>query len=99
LRKTQGLAAHPKYQDIIKGDPEMTDANFKDTLLTPEEHYTAPADVAKDDRWSDAQKQEILEAWKTNAEALVRATGEGMDGGERPHLGEVIEELDKLQEA
>ena len=75
----------------------MDEATLKDICLTPEKFYETPKDVAVDDRWSSDQKQEILQAWKLNEEALLRASNEGMDGGERPHLQLVVDELEKLK--
>lgn len=74
----------------------MNDVTLKETLLTPEKFYEAPADVSADTRWSAVQKREILLAWKSNEEALLRASDEGLDGGERPHLRQVTEELGKF---
>jgi len=77
----------------------MKSAAFEDVVLTPEKHYEVPAEVSADQRWSLAQKEEILRAWKSNEEALLRAADEGLDGGERPHLGLVAKELRKIEEA
>lgn len=77
----------------------MTNGTFKETLLTPEKYYETPADIAGDARWSTVQKREILQAWKSNEEALLRAASEGLDGGERPHLRQVTEELQKMDAA
>jgi hypothetical protein len=76
----------------------MADINLKDVLLTPEEHYETPASVSADARWTKDQKIKILRAWKTNEEALLRAADAGMDGGERPHLKLVAEELKKMED-
>lgn len=76
----------------------MADIKLKDLLLTPEEHYETPASVSSDARWSKDQKIKILRAWKANEEALLRAADEGMDGGERPHLKQVAEELKKMED-
>lgn len=77
----------------------MDNATLKDICLTPEKFYETPKDVTADAKWSAEQKQEILQAWKLNEEALLRASGEGMDGGERPHLQQVGDELEKLETA
>lgn len=76
----------------------MTDFNLRDVLLTPEKHYKTPAGVSSDARWTKDQKLEILRAWKSNEEALLRAADEGLGGGERPHLKQVADELKKLEE-
>ncbi|WP_380055471.1 hypothetical protein ACFE33_00495 [Falsihalocynthiibacter sp. SS001] len=69
----------------------------KDVLLDPEKFYSNPAEVSSDARWSDPEKREILLAWKSNEQALLRAANEGLDGGERPHLARVIKELNKFE--
>lgn len=75
----------------------MDDAALKDICLSPDKHYETPKDVVADDTWTSDQKREILQAWKLNEEALLRASNEGMDGGERPHLQSVVDELEKLK--
>lgn len=74
----------------------MDKAKYEETLLAPEKHYNAPSDVTADDSLSNTQKREILEAWKANENALIRASSEGMDGENRPHLDQVVHEIDKL---
>lgn len=70
--------------------------DLNDFLSDPEKFYSRPALVSADDRWNAAEKRKILEAWEANEQALIRAASEGLQGGERPHLRDVIEELKKL---
>tara|TARA_R110002051_G_scaffold141578_1_gene214754 strand:- start:4425 stop:4658 length:234 start_codon:yes stop_codon:yes gene_type:complete len=76
----------------------MKHAKFtlKDALHDPSNYYAVPNDVSNDPDFSVEQKREILNAWKLNEEALLRAEDEGLDGGERPHLQLVIAELQRL---
>lgn len=70
--------------------------SFDDALLDPSKYYGTPKDAARDAQFSVAQRREILQAWQEDEEALIRASDEGLDGGERPHLRQVIEELKTL---
>ena len=70
--------------------------SFKDVKIGPDKFYDCPGDVSADNRWDRQQKQDILLAWKSNEEALLRAANEGLAGGERPHLQAVIVELERL---
>lgn len=74
----------------------MTDTTFKEILLAPEKYYETPAAVSADARWAADQKQEILQAWKSNEVALQRAANEGLDGGNPSHLRQVVKELEKI---
>lgn len=77
----------------------MTDQkfSFEEALLDPEKFYSDPTQVSADVRWSQDQKREILLAWKANEQALIIAAGEGLEGGERPHLKTVLLELEKME--
>jgi len=66
-------------------------------FATPEAIFKEPDDVTKSVRFTTEDKIKILESWRENEEALVRAGGEGLDGGERPHLRAVLKELDRLK--
>lgn len=71
--------------------------SHQDALLDPSKHYETPNALAQDSRFSVEERLEILKAWQANEEALHRAANEGLDGGERPHLQLVIQEIDNLQ--
>ncbi len=70
--------------------------SYSDALLDPSKFYAAPKDAANNTRFSVAERRKILQAWQMNEEALLRASNEGLDGGERPHLQLVIAELQRL---
>ena len=57
---------------------------------SPARHYDQPAEVVKDQTLTKGQKAEALETWKVDAEALERAEGEGMGGGEPSPMPEVV---------
>ena len=53
---------------------------LEDIKTNPANFYRTPSDVARDRRFSDAEKLEILEAWERDARALSVADDEGMTG-------------------
>ncbi|MEL7272700.1 MAG: hypothetical protein AAGK33_04620 [Pseudomonadota bacterium] len=65
-------------------------------LVVPEDVYDHPEEVSNDASLTKAQKLDVLHVWQSNERALLRASGEGMNGGERPQLQAVVKELDKL---
>ena len=77
----------------------MTKASedVKNIMLDPAKFYDAPRIVVDDPSLKRSQKIEILTAWKSNEEALLRAAGEGMGGGERPHLQDAVSALKLLE--
>ncbi len=75
----------------------MSSEPMEDKLTVPEQVYDKPRDVTADASLDETSKIDILTAWKANEEALMRASGEGMAGGESPNLQLVINELAKLQ--
>ena len=66
--------------------------------MTLYEDYKTPTEVLTDDSLSKDQKIEILKQWCEDEEALLRASGEGLEGGERPNLQQVRKALETLQE-
>lgn len=48
--------------------------------------YETPADILRDDSLSRDEKVQKLERWRDDKKALMRATGEGMTGNDRPDL-------------
>jgi len=61
------------------------------------EKYGTPAKLAEDQHLSDAEKVKLLQCWYDDEEALVRASAEGLSGGEPSRLQEVLEVLKKLK--
>jgi hypothetical protein len=64
---------------------------LEDIKTNPANFYRTPNDVARDRRFSDPEKLEILEAWERDARALSVADDEGMTGGEPSRLKTVVE--------
>lgn len=48
--------------------------------------YKAPADVVLDDSLSHDEKIEMLEQWRDDKNALIRASEEGMEGDDRSDI-------------
>ena len=67
-----------------------------DALTDPRSAYPSPEYLAKSDL-SHAQKIRLLERWKSDEEALLRAAGEGMSGGEQPMIVRVDRALEELR--
>ncbi len=64
---------------------------IEDIKTDPSRFYRAPSDVARDRRFSDLERLEILQAWERDARALSTADDEGMTGGEPARLKTVVE--------
>ncbi len=78
-----------------------TAIDFDKAKLDPASVFHAPKDVLKAHGLSDEDKKSILVRWQEDAEALMRATGEGMppEGRQSPAellrtVHEAIEELE-----
>jgi hypothetical protein len=65
-------------------------------ITDPRSAYPSPEYLAKSDL-SHAQKVRLLERWKADEEALMRAAGEGMSGGEQPMVARVERVLEELR--
>ena len=53
--------------------------------------YDSPADLMRDDDLSRHEKVEMLESWRDDKEALMRAAEEGMPGKVRSDLLRQVE--------
>jgi len=53
--------------------------------------YDTPADLLADDNLSAGEKIELLESWRDDKEAYMRAAGEGMQGPSRSDALRLIE--------
>ena len=61
--------------------------------------YDSPADVVRDESLSHHEKVEMLESWRDDKEALMRASEEGMQGDVRSDLlVQIGKALNSLQE-
>lgn len=61
------------------------------------ENYGTPAALLADENLSDKEKVRLLEVWRDDEEALIRAASEGLNGGEDNALAEVLKALKKLK--
>lgn len=61
--------------------------------------YNSPTDVMIDKSINQDEKIKILESWCEDEEGLIRASAEGMAGGEQPHLKQAKEALETLKDA
>lgn len=59
---------------------------FEQAISAPEMAFETPDQVVENEQLSLTEKRKILEAWRDNEVQLLRASGEGMAGGERPNL-------------
>lgn len=53
--------------------------------------YSTPADLLVDNSLSTDEKIELLESWRDDKEAYMRASGEGMQGPSRSEALRLIE--------
>jgi hypothetical protein len=64
---------------------------WRRTLLGYLGKYETPADLLQDDSLSRDEKIEMLESWRDDKEAYMRASEEGMPGSSRSNLLRAIE--------
>ncbi|WP_188971315.1 hypothetical protein [Neoroseomonas lacus] len=57
----------------------------------PATHFDGPHDVATDSELSEGQKREALDTLEQDARQLSDAAAEGMSGGERSNLDDVLD--------
>ncbi|MDF1835884.1 MAG: hypothetical protein P1U62_13525 [Alteraurantiacibacter sp. bin_em_oilr2.035] len=61
-------------------------------------NYKSPAEIVEDESLSHNEKVELLESWREDKEAYMRASEEGMPGKDRAEILSKIENaLIKLQ--
>lgn len=61
--------------------------------------YRSPAELLRDESLSRDEKVKMLEQWRDDKKAYMRASEEGMEGDDRPEiLSEIKEALASLQE-
>lgn len=63
------------------------------------EQYGTPAALLANETLDKAEKIRLLEKWRDDEDALIRATAEGLDGGEASNLADVLKALKKLKPA
>lgn len=67
------------------------------SIIPEYEKYGTPRKLATDNSLSSAQKVKLLQCWHDDEEALIRASAEGLSGGEPSQLQEVLEVLKELK--
>ena len=65
-------------------------------LKDPASTYDSPARVLQDNRFNDEQKLEILRSWEQDERELEVAEEEGMAGGERSILADILAAMNRL---
>lgn len=79
-----------------EGASVATSSGASERVQKPSTHFDVPDDVVTDRRLSDEQKRVALETLEQDARQLSDATAEGMVGGERSNLDEVLDAKAKL---
>lgn len=74
-----------------------TSTKFEQAISAPEMVFDTPDQVVENEQLSPTEKRKVLEAWRDNEVQLLRASGEGMAGGERPHLPLLDKALERLE--
>jgi hypothetical protein len=67
--------------------------DIEQAKLDPATVFRSPKDVLRADGMSPADKRVILLRWETDAEALIRATEEGMPPSDNRGPGELLREV------
>jgi hypothetical protein len=71
--------------------PKLSDVELDQAMLDPASVFTTPRDVLEVHGLSPETKKAILVRWEEDAEALIRATGEGMPPDDnRRNPGELL---------
>ena len=65
-------------------------------LQDPAAVYGSPDKVLQDNRFNDEQKLEILRSWEQDERELEVAEEEGMAGGERSILADILAAMNRL---
>jgi hypothetical protein len=73
----------------------------KEAIKDPSKLYNKPEDVLRDPALTEEEKKVILDNWKQDQEALLRAESEYMceDGaGETANAAKLVQEIEKVKE-
>ena len=70
--------------------------NFDHAIVDPQSAFSHPQDIVRSKGISKHEKLSLLNRWKQTEEALVRAAGEGMTGGEPSVLKAVNDAIHDL---
>ncbi|MGA9410907.1 MAG: hypothetical protein WBV78_10735 [Roseobacter sp.] len=74
-------------------------SKFDQAMVCPEQVFDSPDEIVENEQLSPSEKRKVLEAWRDNEIQLLRASGEGMAGGERPQLPLLEEALARIDRA
>jgi hypothetical protein len=72
-------------------------AKIDDKVQKPAAHFDQPHEVAADSSLSQPQKLKVLDTLEQDARQLSEASAEGMAGGERTKLHEVLKAKNALR--
>ena len=75
----------------------QTRSMFEQAMVAPDQTFETPDQLVENEQLSLEEKRKILETWRDSELQLLRASGEGMAGGERPHLAQVEKALKRLK--
>ena len=90
-------AEHAAKHPHQSGQPAMSEqAKIDAKVQKPSTCFDEPQDVLVDSSLSKAQKVEALDTLEQDARQLAEASSEGMAGGERNKLQEVLIAKEKL---
>ena len=73
-----------------------TETRFEKAVKNPGAVYNSPFDVLADNTLNEAQRLSILQSWEQDQRELEVAQEEGMTGGEKSFLDEILAAMDKL---
>lgn len=74
-------------------------SKFEQAMVAPDQIFETPDQVVDNEQLSLDEKKKVLTAWRDSENQLVRASGEGMTGGESPHLQLVDDALARIEKA
>ena len=71
---------------------------YERARISPADEFKRPVDVVNSAELSDKEKKNILDQWEVDAQALSRASDEGMGDGEASRLREVQDARRKISQ-
>lgn len=93
---TVTLKVTAKASREAEGASLAKSSSASERVQRPATHFDLPDDVVSDRKLSDEQKRAALDTLEQDARQLSDATAEGMVGGERSNLDEVLDAKAKL---
>ena len=72
-------------------------SKFEQAMIAPDQVFETPDKVVENEQLSQDEKRKVLTAWRDNEKQLMRASSEGMAGGERPHLQLIDDALARIE--